>query len=257
MRSRVARQGSVRVDATDNLGGPHRVDAVRLHEYLMQPSTIAERAKQLFHTVREAKHAQDAKPGYGGRRRDHGRLPASPCRVVGYADGSAIGDPTHRGRQANASASGVYGVLPALRKRVPHNALVPRRSSASDQGAVGRSQGNQPVRQPQYRPRSQSKALTVDPWLINPTRGNCSDYAVSKRHELIKRGLPARTLLLSEVETSSDEHHLVLVVRTKLGDLVMDNLTPQIIPWSRAPYLWIRIQLPNTQYWDIVASSRV
>ena len=97
----------------------------------------------------------------------------------------------------------------------------------------------------------------MDPWLINPTRGNCSDYAVSKRHELIKRGLPARTLLLSEVETSSDEHHLVLVVRTKLGDLVMDNLTPQIIPWSRAPYLWIRIQLPNTQYWDIVASSRV
>jgi predicted transglutaminase-like cysteine proteinase len=96
----------------------------------------------------------------------------------------------------------------------------------------------------------------IDPWLINPTHGNCSDYAVSKRHALIKRGWPARTLLLSEVETSWGEHHLVLVVRTKVGDLVLDNLTAQITPWTRAPYLWIRIQLPNTQYWDTVASGR-
>jgi predicted transglutaminase-like cysteine proteinase len=63
---------------------------------------------------------------------------------------------------------------------------------------------------------------------------------VSKRHELLRRGWPARTLLLSEVVVSSGEHHLVLVIRTRNGDLVLDNLTPQVKPWSRT-----RVQMPS------------
>lgn len=97
----------------------------------------------------------------------------------------------------------------------------------------------------------------MDPWLINPARGDCNDYAVSKRHELIERGWPARTLLLGEVVTGSGEHHLVLVVRTTDGDLVLDNLTMQIVPWSQASYAWVRIQLPNTRYWATVAEGGV
>ena len=90
--------------------------------------------------------------------------------------------------------------------------------------------------------------------MINPDRGDCNDYAVSKRHELLKRGWPAGALLLSEVVTNSGEHHLVLVVRTRSGDLVLDNLTPQIKPWSRAPYRWVRIQMPNqTRLWATIA----
>ena len=45
----------------------------------------------------------------------------------------------------------------------------------------------------------------------------------------------SRALLLSEVATSWGEHHLILVVRTSAGDLVLDNLTSQIRPWTRAP----------------------
>jgi predicted transglutaminase-like cysteine proteinase len=102
------------------------------------------------------------------------------------------------------------------------------------------------------------RGLAEETWLINPDRGDCNDYAVSKRHELLDRGWPARALLLSEVVTSSREHHLVLVVRTNSGDFVLDNMTPQIRPWSRAPYRWVRIQLPNKpRYWATIAGRGV
>ncbi|OKO70093.1 transglutaminase-like cysteine peptidase [Bradyrhizobium sp. AS23.2] len=98
----------------------------------------------------------------------------------------------------------------------------------------------------------------VESWLVDPKRGDCNDYAVSKRHRLLSRGWPQRTLLLAEVETVSGKHHLILLVRTKSGDLVLDNLTPQIRPWSRAPYRWIRVQSPgNPKYWNAVGPRRV
>ncbi|MCK1295170.1 putative transglutaminase-like cysteine proteinase [Bradyrhizobium sp. JR4.1] len=87
--------------------------------------------------------------------------------------------------------------------------------------------------------------LAGEAWIINPAQGDCSGYAVSKRHELLRRGWPARVLLLSEVVVGSGEHHLVLLVRTRNGDVVLDNLTPQIMPWSRTPYRWVRVQSPG------------
>ncbi|MDA9508710.1 hypothetical protein XI09_29545 [Bradyrhizobium sp. CCBAU 11386] len=107
-------------------------------------------------------------------------------------------------------------------------------------------------------PERNELGLAGETWLIDPERGDCNDYAVTKRHRLLKRGWPARTLLLGEVVIPSGEHHLVLLVRTKSGDLVLDNLTPQIRPWSRAPYRWVRIQSPgNPRYWTTVAQRGV
>lgn len=104
-------------------------------------------------------------------------------------------------------------------------------------------------------PERNELGLAGEKWLINPESGECHDYAVTKRHELLDRGWPARALLLSEVVVHSGEHHLVLVVRTKGGDLVLDNLTSQIKPWSRAPYRWVRIQQPtNTRLWATISS---
>jgi predicted transglutaminase-like cysteine proteinase len=107
-------------------------------------------------------------------------------------------------------------------------------------------------------PEPNEFGLATEAWLINPERGDCNDYAVSKRHRLLKDGWPARTLLLAEVVTVWGKHHLVLVVRTRAGDLVLDNLTPQIRPWSRAPYRWVRIQSPgDARYWNTVAPRGV
>ena len=107
-------------------------------------------------------------------------------------------------------------------------------------------------------PTRNNEGLAAEKWLISPKAGDCHDYAVTKRHELLARGWPARSLLLSEVETSWGEHHLVLVVRTNEGDFVADNLTGNIRSWSNTPYQWVRIQSPgNPMFWSTVASTIV
>ncbi len=71
---------------------------------------------------------------------------------------------------------------------------------------------------------------TTAEWAISPRTGDCKNYAITKRHELLARGWPSRALLLAEVVVPSGEHHLVLVVRTKEVDLVLDNLNANIRP---------------------------
>jgi predicted transglutaminase-like cysteine proteinase len=108
------------------------------------------------------------------------------------------------------------------------------------------------------RPERNESGLAGEKWLLSPLRGDCNDYAVTKRHQLIARGWPARTVLLSEVVTVSGEHHLVTVVRTNDGDLVLDNLTDKIMPWSHTPYRWLRMQTPkNPNYWASVSRQNV
>jgi predicted transglutaminase-like cysteine proteinase len=107
-------------------------------------------------------------------------------------------------------------------------------------------------------PTRNNAGLAAEKWAISPKAGDCHDYAVTKRHELLARGWPARSLLLSEVETSWGEHHLVLVVRTNEGDFVADNLNGDIRSWSNTPYQWVRIQSPNNpMFWSTVASTIV
>jgi len=85
----------------------------------------------------------------------------------------------------------------------------------------------------------------ADGWSIAPSMGDCNDYAVTKRHALLRSGLPAKTLRLSTVRTSSGTGHLVLVVVTTMGDLVLDNLTDAIRPWRSTDYHWLKIQSAN------------
>jgi len=107
-------------------------------------------------------------------------------------------------------------------------------------------------------PEPNTEGLAGEKWLINPSRGDCNDYAVSKRSQLLARGWPARSLLLSEVVTSWGEGHLILVVRTSAGDLMLDNLTPQIRPWTRASYRWVRMQTPrNPNFWAALGNRSV
>jgi len=105
-------------------------------------------------------------------------------------------------------------------------------------------------------PQEDDGNVVDETWRVAPAAGACHDYAVTKRHELIKLGWPSRALLLAEVVIRSGEHHLVLVVRTRAGDFVADNLYPGVRPWSAAPYRWLRIQSPeNPMYWSTVAAE--
>jgi predicted transglutaminase-like cysteine proteinase len=92
----------------------------------------------------------------------------------------------------------------------------------------------------------------TEQWKISPASGNCHDYAVTKRHDLLARGWPSQDLLLAEVVVPSGEHHLILVVRTKDADLVLDNLNANIrtAAMTRYQYEWVRIESPyNPKFW--------
>lgn len=108
-------------------------------------------------------------------------------------------------------------------------------------------------------PQANLGGLATEEWLVSPAAGDCNDYAVTKRHELLAQGWPSRALLLSEVVVASGEHHLVLVVRThdtetmREIDLVLDNLNATLRPIGLTPYQWVRAQSPsNPKYWSTV-----
>jgi predicted transglutaminase-like cysteine proteinase len=91
--------------------------------------------------------------------------------------------------------------------------------------------------------RTNDAGTLGDRWLLSPLVGNCNDYAVSKRHELLRLGWPSWALLLAEVKLKTGEHHLVLVANARFESFVLDNLSQEIVPLTaEIEYQWIRIE---------------
>ncbi|MET4690776.1 putative transglutaminase-like cysteine proteinase [Sinorhizobium fredii] len=80
-----------------------------------------------------------------------------------------------------------------------------------------------------------------DDWRVPARYGDCEDFAIAKKRELLKRGWPASTLLLT-VARFRGGGHTVLTVRTSEGDLVLDNQTNSVRDWSRTPYVYLARQ---------------
>lgn len=79
-------------------------------------------------------------------------------------------------------------------------------------------------------------------WTYPNGYGDCEDYALAKRRELVNAGWPASTLLMAVVKQANGEGHAVLMVRTDRGDLVLDNQVGSIDLWSQTPYKFIKRQ---------------
>jgi len=75
--------------------------------------------------------------------------------------------------------------------------------------------------------------------------GDCEDFALTKRKELIDAGLPEKALRIAIVKTWRDELHAVLTVSTDHGDYVLDSRSAEILPWNRTEYRWISRQDAN------------
>lgn len=89
-------------------------------------------------------------------------------------------------------------------------------------------------------------------------RGDCEDYALAKRRALIEAGVPGEALSIAIVRTFRGEMHAVLLVATHEGEVVLDNLSPWILPWNEAPYQWLDRQTPGapTQWVHVGAGMR-
>lgn len=98
---------------------------------------------------------------------------------------------------------------------------------------------------------AKERNIVADRWLLSPLSGNCNDYAVSKRHELLRLGWPSWALLLAEVVVATGEHHLVLVANAGGESFVLDNLKETVVPLAAAvDYHWIRIESPDDpRFW--------
>ena len=73
-------------------------------------------------------------------------------------------------------------------------------------------------------------------------QGDCEDYVLEKRQELLNRGVPADRLLIAVVHSQRTGLHAVLLYSSAKGDLVLDNTTGAILPWHMTGYKWIKRQ---------------
>jgi predicted transglutaminase-like cysteine proteinase len=89
-----------------------------------------------------------------------------------------------------------------------------------------------------------------DIWTVSPKEGDCDDYTVTKRHELIKAGVPRGSMRAAYVQTASGTDHVFLIVSTVAGDFVLDNETDEVYPIDRAMVTKISVQDDaNPQRW--------
>lgn len=82
----------------------------------------------------------------------------------------------------------------------------------------------------------------VERWTLPADRGDCEDYALLKRHILMRKGWPASALLMTVVRDEKGEGHAILTARTSKGDYILDNKTDELKLWSAAPYTFVMRQ---------------
>lgn len=88
--------------------------------------------------------------------------------------------------------------------------------------------------------------------------GDCEDYALEKRRELISRGWPESSLLLAAAMAPGYGRHAILVVVTDQGDYVLDNLNDDVKPWFSTGYTWqTRQDQRNPLRWVSVLNFRM
>jgi predicted transglutaminase-like cysteine proteinase len=76
-------------------------------------------------------------------------------------------------------------------------------------------------------------------------QGDCEDFAIEKREQLIAAGVPASMLFFATVWRADLGLHTLLIARTTEGDMVLDSRSPYVESWRRAPYVWISRQHPE------------
>ena len=94
-------------------------------------------------------------------------------------------------------------------------------------------------------------------WSFPKGRGDCEDYVLLKRRELMAKGVSGHNLLITVVRQPNGDGHAVLTARTDRGDFVLDNLEPLILLWTKTPYRFLKRQSAETPgEWVAVSDGR-
>lgn len=93
-------------------------------------------------------------------------------------------------------------------------------------------------------------------WSYPDTMGDCEDYVLLKRKELMRRGVSLSNLLITVVRKQDGEGHAILTVRTDKGDFILDNLNDRVKLWNKTGYRFLKRQSSNhTGRWVNIRGS--
>ena len=94
-------------------------------------------------------------------------------------------------------------------------------------------------------------------WAYPVDAGDCEDFALLKRKQLLQRGFSPADVLMTVVRKPDGEGHAVLTLRTAQGDYILDNLDSQIKLWSDTPYTYLKRQASfNTGRWVTIENGK-
>lgn len=95
-------------------------------------------------------------------------------------------------------------------------------------------------------------------WTYPNGYGDCEDFALAKRRDLINSGWHPSTLMIAVVKEANGNGHAVLLARTDRGDMVLDNQDGVIKLWSDTPYKFIKRQSQtNSGQWVDMIDDRI
>ena len=109
------------------------------------------------------------------------------------------------------------------------------------------------------KPRTDMEIYGVEEYWAYPDNGygDCEDYALEKRRELMAVGVPAGDLLMTVVRQPNGDGHAVLTVRTSLGEFILDNLEPKVLAWNDTVYTYLKRQsTENSGIWVTINDGR-
>ena len=87
--------------------------------------------------------------------------------------------------------------------------------------------------------------------------GDCEDYVLEKRRELMHKGVSLANLLITVVRKPDGEGHAVLTLRTTKGDFVLDNLTDRVKQWDATGYRFLKRQATDhTGHWVTIREGQ-
>ena len=93
-------------------------------------------------------------------------------------------------------------------------------------------------------------ADSKDVWGAKGGKGDCEDYVLEKRRQLIRMGIPSGAVRLAAVRTKKGEGHAVLVVKTTKGDMILDNIRKTIVAKNRTGYRFLATATSNPLRWN-------
>lgn len=89
-----------------------------------------------------------------------------------------------------------------------------------------------------------------DFWELVKGKGDCEDYALTKRKHLLDIGWPLEALRIACCWTEKGEYHGVLIATFEDKDYVLGNDSPYVTLWHDTPYKWDRIEVIGQYMWE-------